>query len=127
MEFARILREMRKERGLTQRELSNKTGLSPQCISAFESGVNNPTGSSLVLLAEFFNVSVDYLLGRSDELGAVNMPHYPDDVQTRTIDQSEEELLRLFRKLPPEYQNLAITNFRIWAGEPASSESKRKA
>ena len=61
--FKNNLKMLRVERGLGQVELSQKLGLSKGIISLWENGLREPSMSSLIMLAKFFNVSVDYLLG----------------------------------------------------------------
>ncbi len=64
--FAERLKEMRKEWNISQMELSKKTGLSQSAIAKWELGKTEPTASALIVLAKFFNESVDFLLGLSD-------------------------------------------------------------
>ena len=59
--------ELRKQRGLSQKELGEAVGLSHKAISTIESGSRSTTIEKLVLLADFFGVSTDYLLGRREE------------------------------------------------------------
>ena len=61
------IKELRKEEGLTQTELANATGLSQSAITAWEVGTNSPTANAIVILAEYFGVTTDYLLGLSDK------------------------------------------------------------
>ncbi|BDF73054.1 hypothetical protein CE91St41_40380 [Oscillospiraceae bacterium] len=61
----RIL-QLRKERGLSQKELGDAVGLSHKAISTIESGTRSTTIEKLVALARFFGVSTDYLLGLRD-------------------------------------------------------------
>lgn len=60
------LRELRKERGLTLRELGDVINTSNQNISNWEVGRSSPNIGYLIALADYFNVSIDYLVGRSD-------------------------------------------------------------
>jgi transcriptional regulator with XRE-family HTH domain len=60
-------RELRKAAGLSQKELGEVLGLSQNAISTIESGSRGTTIEKLVLLAEFFHVSTDYLLGITDD------------------------------------------------------------
>ena len=53
--------------GLSQKELGEVLGLSQNAISTIESGSRGTTIEKLVLLAEFFHVSTDYLLGITDD------------------------------------------------------------
>ncbi len=59
--------ELRKAAGLSQKELGEVLGLSQNAISSIESGSRGTTIEKLVLLAEFFHVSTDYLLGITDD------------------------------------------------------------
>lgn len=57
------IKQLRKERGMTQTELGNELGVIKQTISSWETGVSNPSNETLAIMAKFFGVSVDYLLG----------------------------------------------------------------
>lgn len=61
MTFGKRLRELRKEKGLTQKELGEKIGVGRTTISEYESGKIVPRQDGLVKLAEVLNVTVDYL------------------------------------------------------------------
>ncbi len=61
--FKDILKELRTERNLRQVELAKEIGVSKGVISLWENGLREPTMYSLILLAEFFNVSIDELVG----------------------------------------------------------------
>ena len=60
------LRELRKEKGMTQNELADKVGLSRSAIAMWEVGANEPDSGMLIQLSMLFGCSVDYLLGLSD-------------------------------------------------------------
>ena len=62
--FGKILRELRQENALSQRALGDYLSMSNQTVSFWETGSREPDLDTLVKLAEFFGVSVDYLLGR---------------------------------------------------------------
>lgn len=61
----KILKQLRKERKMTQLELSEKTGINQAVISKYESGERTPTTEKLIILADFYGVSVDYMIGRT--------------------------------------------------------------
>ena len=61
--FKDILKELRTERNLGQVELAKAIGVSKGVISLWENGLREPTMYSLISLAEFFNVSIDELVG----------------------------------------------------------------
>lgn len=58
--------ELRKEQKLTKTELGLKIGVSDVAIGYWESGRSEPNASNIVALADYFEVSADYLLGRTD-------------------------------------------------------------
>lgn len=60
------LKELRKSKGITQIALQMQTGIEQSLISKFESGERVPPTETLVLLAEFYNVSIDYILYRTN-------------------------------------------------------------
>ncbi|MCL2772373.1 MAG: helix-turn-helix domain-containing protein [Oscillospiraceae bacterium] len=64
--FAERVKEMRLSKNLKQIELGNILSLSVQAINDIEKGRKITTFDSLVILAEYFNVSTDWLLGVSD-------------------------------------------------------------
>lgn len=64
--FSIRLRELRTERKLSMKQLSQKIDTTDATISNWENGVNEPKISYLIRLAKFFNVSSDYLLGLED-------------------------------------------------------------
>ena len=64
--FCERLKELRNERGLSILDLSNRIGISNATISRWETGVNDITSDNLIVLAKFFGVSTDYLLGIKD-------------------------------------------------------------
>lgn len=64
--FGKRLQELRKEYGLNQKDFAKAIGYSQSQISQWETSVNEPTASALTKIADYFSVSVDYLLGRND-------------------------------------------------------------
>ncbi|MDE6690457.1 MAG: helix-turn-helix domain-containing protein [Clostridia bacterium] len=61
-----IIKELRTEKGLSQQALGKVIGVSQKAIDYWERGVNEPKASYIVLLADYFGVSADYLLGRTE-------------------------------------------------------------
>lgn len=64
--LARRLRQQRKERNLRQEDIAAELGLSTNGYQRYELGEREPVASVLKNMADFFNVSADFLLGRSD-------------------------------------------------------------
>ncbi len=61
------LKELRKSRKLTQVSLQMQTGIEQALLSKFENGERVPPTETLFILAEFYNVSIDYILCRTDK------------------------------------------------------------
>lgn len=68
--FGEKLKELRKERNLTQKELSKAINCAQSAIFYWETNKQEPTISSLKKLCLFFDISADYFLGLEDETGA---------------------------------------------------------
>lgn len=60
------LRELRKQRNITQLKLAMDLNMNQNTISRYENGEREAGYRELIKLADYFNVSIDYLLGRSD-------------------------------------------------------------
>lgn len=60
------LRQLRQEYKISCRQLGKDIGLSASALSHYETGISVPSIESTLRIAEYFHVSVDYLLGRSD-------------------------------------------------------------
>lgn len=67
MPFNERLKELRSDAGLSQKRLAELIGVSQKAIDFWEKGINEPKASYIIALANFFNVSCDYLLGIVDD------------------------------------------------------------
>ena len=61
--FKNILKDLRLEKGLGQTELASAIGVSKGIISLWENGLREPNMYSLIVLSQFFNISIDELVG----------------------------------------------------------------
>ncbi len=66
MEFKDILTNLRKEQNMNQGELAKALGVSRSTISMYEQGVRMPTIEGMEAIADYFNVDMDYLNGRTN-------------------------------------------------------------
>ncbi|MHB9949470.1 transcriptional regulator [Clostridium botulinum] len=71
--FGERLKELREEKELTQEELGKLLSVSRQTVSGYEAEIIEPNINNLVRLADIFNVSLDYLLGRTKERYNLNL------------------------------------------------------
>jgi len=65
-DFRNRLVNIRRQNGLTQKELAESIGASERGIQNYEIGYRKPTFELLIAIADFFSVSIDYLVGRTD-------------------------------------------------------------
>lgn len=65
--FGERLKELRTEKGLSQKALAERLGCNQSMVSFWENGINEPTENAIRKAALFFEVSADYLLGLTDE------------------------------------------------------------
>ena len=64
--IANRIKELRKEKGLTQKELAKLVSKSETGVASWEQGLSEPNVNDIRLLCKIFNVSADYLLGLED-------------------------------------------------------------
>ena len=116
-------KELRKEKKLTQTELAKQLNIDQTTVSKWELDKALPDTVMLIKLAEFFDVSTDYLLSRSTY-------YYPDSVNQEqptvapigdTAPSSEErKLLDVYRSLSPEMRETLWSLLATWTpGVPA--------
>ena len=65
--FSRIITLLRKEKGITQLKLAMDLGMNQNSISRYETEEHEADYKTLIAFADYFNVTLDYLLGRSDK------------------------------------------------------------
>ena len=61
--FSQRLKELRKERNLSQKQLAQDTKIGQTSISGYEIGSSHPTDEVIIVFCKYFNVSADYILG----------------------------------------------------------------
>lgn len=66
MKIAERLKELRQEHNLSQSALAKEIGVSQKAIDYWERGVNEPKATYIIKMADFFDISTDYLLGREN-------------------------------------------------------------
>lgn len=59
--------DLRKQKGVTQRQVYTAIGIGERNYQSFEYGTVKPNHDNLIKLADYFDVSLDYLVGRSDD------------------------------------------------------------
>lgn len=89
------LKEIRENKGLSQYALATAIGESQSTLASWENGKAMPRANTLIRLADFLNVSIDYLCGRS------NVPEMVDEQNIGlTLTAKEKRLVMAYRVLP---------------------------
>ena len=96
------LKTIRERKNITQVRLSIEVGVSQETISAYENGKAMPSIEILCKIADFFNVSTDYLLGRTF------VPNAVKDICLDGLNNGETELITHFRQLSKDNRTKAI-------------------
>lgn len=114
------LKELREEKGLTQTEVATAIGGSQSNLAKWEKEKVEPTADAICKLADFFNVSTDYLLGRSDELGSVVMPA----PTAPALSDDERKLLDYYSQMshPMKIRVIAYCEGMLSTGQNAASK-----
>lgn len=94
--LSKRIKQLRESHGETQQKMAENLGVSQQTIAGWEKGQRNPSLETLSTLADYFGVSVDYLLGRTD------IPNiYIHDIE---VDGKHGRMASTQKDLSPEYQ-----------------------
>ncbi len=99
MEISEILKGLRKDSGLTQTQLAEKLHIGQATIACYENGSREPHIINLLAYADFFECSVDYLLGRTDEFGNLITKGSVEKSINACLSADEISLIRKYRKL----------------------------
>lgn len=91
--FRIILKKLREENKISQQKLANELKVSQSTVGMWENGKNKPEFDTLIKIADYFNVSVDYLLGKSEN------KKMPAD---ENISELDKKLINLLLDLSPD-------------------------
>lgn len=111
--FQNVLKSLRKSNGLTQADLATALKISRSTIGMYESGSREPDFETMELIADYFNVDIDYLIGRTQKTTKIintneNNHGYYLNEETKEIAQEIFEnpdmksLFDMSRKMTPE-------------------------
>lgn len=94
------IEELRKKMGLSQEDLAKKLNMTQQRISAYEKGKREPDLETLKLFAEFFGVSTDYLLGKTNIRNIEQEFNFAYHKETEGLSEDEiKEALEFYKKI----------------------------
>lgn len=101
--FADRLKILRRGAKLTQKEFAQAINVAVGTVGMWEIGKREPDFNTTSRIADFFDVSVDYLLGREDP------KETPTPVSESGLSEKDKRLARWFQSLPPETRKAILT------------------
>lgn len=126
MKLPKRIRELRKNKGLSQIRLGEIMGVSQQTVAKWEAGRREPNLQTVVELARFFGVTVDYLSGNSDEPNPREIP--PEEMAELEARADREAVAmtdaELAAKLPEELRDGMLALIRL---ERQRAEAKKQS
>lgn len=111
MDFGTRLTALRKEKKLLQADLANKIGIARATYGAYEQGTRQPDFETLEKIADFFGVSTDYLLGRTDTPALT--PQEQDELEFQAF-ANDPELGVWYKELPKSSEEELRKLRTIW-------------
>ena len=116
------LKELRKSAHLSQKSLGNLIGISQQVVSRIERDSSTMTREHLELYADFFNVTTDYILGRSKAKRNL-------EEQRVLLDKLQEKynLVQIFDILKEDYQEIVWDLMDVMAAKMEKSDEKARS
>ena len=113
--FPKRLRELLDRKGETQGKLADYLGVKRQTIGYWKDGVTSPDVNGIIGMADYYNVSTDFLLGRTD----VESPKMDIGSLCKTLGLSEEivETLKLYHSAEGNDYLKIINKLLLWMGE----------
>lgn len=108
------LKELRKSQNLTLKELALRLEISYQALSNYENSNRQPDYETLIRIADFFNVSVDYLLERTDKR----------HLSGSSLSEKETRLLDAFNGLIPPMQDYILDMVEKLVAQPQNANKR---
>lgn len=119
IKFSERLKELRTERGLTQENLSKALNYTQSNICEWERGTVEPKLSAIISMAKYFQVSVDFLLGISDEFET------PLSASMEIL-RDDNEVLELFHEMSVGQKKMLIAYAEGLLGVETNSKMQRR-
>lgn len=100
------LKTLRMEKGMSQQEFAEAIHASQNTVSQWENGTRKPAYDIVETLADFFNVSIDYLLGKSDLRNPLDIPEHIEGIADLILrmrsDDEFSDIINKINELSPE-------------------------
>ena len=97
-----IIREWRMKRGLTQEQLGQELGVSTQSVSRWENSATYPDIMMLPVIADFFEITIDQLMGRTRECKSEEREAFFSGIQKLSVDERIKKLREVLQTYPQD-------------------------
>ena len=105
------LKEVRNEKGLNQKKIAAYLNITQQTYSDYETGRTNPDINTLILISNILETSIDYLLGREDDLGNITIK----TEKPAPLPPDTQELVNIYQALSPAHRSQILEYARYFA------------
>ncbi len=99
MNIGFILKSLRLEKGLTQTELGEILHIGQATIACYENSQREPHIANLMAYADYFECSIDYIVGRTDDMGNIVISADRAGSTGNALNAEEKKMLKNYRKL----------------------------
>lgn len=118
------IRPLREEKNIEQKQLALELKVSQPTISDWETGRKQPSSKSAAKIADYFGVSLDYLLGRSDDQDPQDTKNSPSIEELFADDPKGLVIYNMYRQLPPEAKPAAEKYLEYLVSTSTEKKSK---
>lgn len=105
--FSDALRQLRKQKKINQASLADAIGMSQATIASWEKGTRKPDAETVAQLADYFGVSIDYLMGREE----------PPKEEPTSRDERRAKMEEILRRMPQDKYDQALAILEVLAAE----------
>lgn len=102
--FSKVLKELRTEKEITQSKMASDFNMSRNTIASWEAKKREPPIETLIQIATYFDVSLDYLCGRTSDASLPTVEYQ----RGAELTPKERKLLNDFRQLPEDFQTVSL-------------------
>lgn len=111
IDISKRIKELRLEKNLKQKDVAKHLNIATNTLSQFENNKGRPSLEVLTAMANYFGVSLDYLVGREDDFGNVVVPGQTSD----QLSAKEKRLLKAFSSLSEIEKEKLIDDAEFYA------------
>lgn len=117
--FCERFRQLREETGVSMKQVADAVGVSDAAVCKWENGNAEPKVSYLIKLAEYFECSIDYIAGKTNDFGMATHAEPP-----LKLTQKEKKLINSFRQLTPGMKKLLQQTVDAWNNYDGTEENQ---